>query len=110
MLTGSEFLSSGWSWPSFLLFISGILFTSYAIGQFVGKGFSRTVKEDARIGIISGCLCLMGGVVWFVMTWTSIMEKPLSNAPEPILIISLGTIFIYLGWRKWRNSRVTGRI
>jgi len=108
MLTGSESLSSGWSWASFLLFTSGILFTGYAIGQFVGKGFSRTLKEDARIGIILGCLCLIGGVVWFIMTWNSIIEKPLFNAPSPTLIISLGIIFIYFGWRKWRKSRATG--
>lgn len=107
MLTGINFLSSG-SWASFLLFTSGILFTSYAIGQFVGKGFSRTLKEDARIGIIFGCLCLIGGVVWFIMTWNSIIEKPLFNAPSPTLIISFGIIFIYFGWRKRRKSRTTG--
>ncbi len=104
-LMGSKFLSSGWSWASFLLFVAGILFTSYAIGDFIGKGFAKSLKTDARIGIIFGILCLIGGVVWFVMTWNYIKEKPQFNALNPILIIIMGILFTCFGWKKWRESR-----
>lgn len=107
VLNGSKFLSSGWSWASFLLFVSGILFTSYALGQFLGKGFSRILKDDAKIGIIIGCLCLICGVVWCIVTWKAILDKPLFNNPGPIFVIVLGILFVSFGWKKWCNSRTT---
>lgn len=104
MLTGSKFLSSGWSWASFLLFISGFLFASSAIGDFIGKGFAKSLKVDPRIGIIFGFLCFIGGVMWFIITWNSIVEKPQFNAIGPITIIILGVMFICFGWLKWQKS------
>ncbi len=107
MLTGRNFLSGGFSWASFLLLISGVLFASYTIGQFIGKGFSGILRADARMGIIFGLIYFAVGVALLVMGWISITENPLLNAPYPALIIVLGIIFVYYGCKKWHSSRIS---
>jgi hypothetical protein len=102
--TGSNILRSGWSWEGFLLFAAGVLFASYAIGDFIGKSFAKSLKVDPRIGITFGFLYLIVGVMWFIMAWNSILEKPQLNAPGPVTIIILGILFICFGCLKWQKS------
>jgi hypothetical protein len=105
ILIGIKILGSGWSLIGFLLFVAGVLFTGLAIGQFIGEGFSRTLKTNATIVIIIGFVCLIAGIVWLVLEWASIIQNPLLNAADPIVIILLGIIFVFFGFKKWRKSR-----
>ena len=103
MLVSSAFSSSTWAF--LLLLVAGVVFASAGIVKLVGTGFSKVLKTNAKVGIVLGFLYLIAGVVLCIATWNSIVEEPLSNTPRPILIISLGIIFISFGWRKWFKSR-----
>ncbi len=102
MLVSKEF--SNIVWVSLLLLVSGVLFASVGISKLIGKGGSELIKSNAIIGIIVGFIILIVGIINCILTWDSIVEKWLTNASYPILIIGTGIIFIYFGFRKWREK------
>jgi len=101
MLVSSKFSSSAWA--SLLLLVSGVVFAGAGVGKLLGTAGSKVLKANAKIGVVLGFLFLIAGLVVSILTWSSIVEKPLLNAPYPILIICVGIVFIYFGWRKWRK-------
>lgn len=106
MSAGSAFLNEGFNWAALLLIISGILVASYAIGVSIGKGYVESVKKDPRAGIIIGVIFFIGGVVYLVLQWYSILEKPLLYAPYPIGLVILGIIFVCVGCIKLAKIKV----
>ena len=98
MLVSSKF--SNITWARLLLLVSGVVFAGAGIGKLIGKSGSELVKLDAKIAGIIGFIFIIAGVVVGVLTWNSIIDKPLLNAPYPILLVFVGIIFIYFGCRK----------
>jgi len=103
LLDSSKFSSN--TWAVLLLALSGTIFAGVGISKLIGTGFSEVIKTNTRVGILLGFLFLAAGVVILIMTWSSIKETPMLNAPTPILIICLGGEFIYFAWRKWHKAR-----
>jgi len=101
MLTSTKFSSSAWA--VLLLLVSGVVFSGLGIGKLIGTGVSDVIKVNAKVGIALGFLFLIVGVVVLILTWNSIIENPSSNAVMPIVIICVGVMSIYFGWKRWRD-------
>jgi hypothetical protein len=98
ILISREFSSI--TWASLSLLLSGVVFAGAGIGKLIGTGGAEVLKANAKIGIVIGFLFLIAGGVVCILTWNSIVEKPLVNTSYPILMICVGIAFIYFGWRK----------
>ena len=85
------------------LLVAGALFAAYGSAQLIGTGFATAIKANAKISIVLGFVFLISGVAWCIVTWDSIIEKPLSSTPFPIFLILLGLEVVYFSYRRWRN-------
>lgn len=98
ILASSKFSDNGWA--VILLLFSGVLFAGAGIGKLIGTGISDVIKTNAKVGIVSGFVCLIIGVVIFILNWNSIVNDPLNNLSTPILITLLSIIFVFFGFKK----------
>ncbi len=103
MLISSKFSSI--TWASLLLLVAGAFFAGAGIGKLIGEGGAEVIRRNAKIGIVTGVLFIIVGVVVCILTWNSIVEEPLRNIPTPILVVGVGIIFICAGWRKLHKKR-----
>jgi hypothetical protein len=92
-----------------ILLVSGVLLAGWNIGQLIGKGSSKILSHNVGVGIVLGSVMLIGGLIWLVMNWNkasiNTISDKLSNAIEPIVVVCIGIMLIYFGWRRWRSFR-----
>lgn len=88
------------------LLAAGALFATFGSAQLIGTGFATSIKVNAKISIVLGFVFFISGVAWCIMTWDSIIEKPLSNTPYPISLMILGLEVVYFSYRRLRHPPI----
>jgi hypothetical protein len=100
ILSGSKFVSGGWGWAGILLMLAGALSAGTGVGKLMGKGAHDVLINNAKIGIIVGCIIIVLSAVLFATSWNSIIQNPRLNIVSPALLLCYGLLFIIFGWKR----------
>ncbi len=96
--------------PLVWLGIVFVLICALCIGHTIGRGGSSIIKQNPKVSIIFGSIVSIGGLIWLVISWNTVNTNTilgkLNDTASQILIVCIGIMLIYFGWRKWRKSNV----
>lgn len=95
--------------PLVWLGIIFILICALCIGNTIGIGGNSILKKNPKVLIIFGSVVLIVGLIWFVASWgtlnTNTLLGKLNASASQLLIMCMGIIFVYFGWR--RNKKMS---
>ena len=96
-------------WPGILLLLSGGLLGALNSANLIGSGGAKIIKQKFIVGILIGLALLILGVIRIYLDWNSSADantlEKMRDVSTPIMLASLGIIFIWHGCRRWRNLR-----
>lgn len=97
--------------PLVWLGIIFLLVCALCIGITIGIGGNNILKQNPKLLIIFGSIVLIGGLIWFVINWgllnTNTSLGKLNASVPQLLIVGLGIIYIYFGWRRNKKTDIT---
>lgn len=96
--------------PLLWLGVIFVIVLAVCISKTLGTSGNRILERNPKVLIILGSVLLIGGLIWFVINWRSLnanalLEK-LNDSPQ-LLLIGIGVIYIYFGWRRRRKTHIT---
>ena len=88
-----------------------IIVCALCISKDLGISGSKILWQNPKVLIILGSIFLIGGLIWFVINWGSLNTNTLlgklnASAPQ-LLIVGIGIIYIYLGWKRNKKTDIT---
>ena len=91
-----------------------LILSAICIGSGIARGMRRSMRmivdNNAIMGIVVGFICLVGGFIWLVLRWntliTSSIVSKFTYVYIQIFLTFIGIIFIYFGLRKLLKSRI----
>ena len=96
-----------------LLWLGAIFIIALAvcIAKTLGTSGNKILERNPKVLIILGSIFLIGGLIWFVINWGSLNTNTLlgklnASAPQ-LLIVGIGIIYIYLGWKRNKKTDIT---
>jgi hypothetical protein len=86
--------------PLVLLGVVFIILAALCIGRATGKGLGDIINSNSKVGLGLGIIIIVTGIIICVITWKSILEKPLTNIPLPLVFLGWGIIAVVFSLRR----------
>lgn len=97
--------------PLVWLGIIFILVFALFIGMTIGIGGKKILEQNPKVLIIFGSVALIGGLIWFIINWgslnTNTLLGKLNASASQLVIVCIGIMFIYFGWRRNKKPHIT---